>query len=85
MVLLMTVNPGFGGQEFINDVLSKIRELRLNYDKDIEVDGGIDQETAKMCNDVGANVFVAGTYIFRNRKGLSPEEAIEAIRKSTTG
>ena len=64
MVLLMTVNPGFGGQSFMREVLPKIKELRKIYDKDIEVDGGINKDTAKETVSAGANVLVAGTAIF---------------------
>ncbi len=69
MVLLMTVNPGFGGQAFMPEVLSKIRQLRKMVDEkgillDIEVDGGIDTQTAKEVVQAGANVLVAGTAIF---------------------
>jgi ribulose-phosphate 3-epimerase len=69
MVLLMTVNPGFGGQAFIPAVLPKIRALRAEIqrrglDVDIEVDGGIDADTAGPCADAGATVFVAGTAVF---------------------
>ncbi len=69
MVLLMTVNPGFGGQKFMPEVLPKIRQLRNIVDEkgillDIEVDGGIDEETAKEVVRAGANVLVAGTAIF---------------------
>lgn len=69
MVLLMTVNPGFGGQDFISDVLEKIRFTRdvcskLSILMDIQVDGGINDKTAKLCVEAGANVLVAGTYLF---------------------
>ena len=64
LVLLMTVNPGFGGQAFIPEVLTKVRELRKQFDRDIEVDGGINKETAKQAVEAGANVLVAGTAIF---------------------
>jgi ribulose-phosphate 3-epimerase len=69
LVLLMTVNPGFGGQSFIPAVLDKIRELRLLADKykpelEIEVDGGIQPETARACREAGANVLVAGSGIY---------------------
>jgi ribulose-phosphate 3-epimerase len=69
MILIMTVHPGFGGQPFLNDMLEKIeftRDLanKCNLDVDIQVDGGITQETAKLCQRAGANVFVAGTYLF---------------------
>ncbi|WP_062105117.1 ribulose-phosphate 3-epimerase [Bacillus niameyensis] len=82
MVLLMTVNPGFGGQKFIESVLPKIQELRSMIESkglsvDIEVDGGIDAQTVKSCKEAGANVFVAGSAIFGqpNRKA-----AIDEIR-----
>ncbi|MBP1913698.1 ribulose-phosphate 3-epimerase [Lederbergia galactosidilyticus] len=84
MVLLMTVNPGFGGQTFINAVLPKIGEVQRmiqakNLDVDIEVDGGIDTQTAKICKEAGANVFVAGSAIFgRADRNL----AIQEIRSS---
>lgn len=68
-VLIMTVNPGFGGQSFISDSLNKIAELaRLKEEKgysfDIEVDGGVNPEIARQCKDAGANVFVAGSYVY---------------------
>jgi ribulose-phosphate 3-epimerase len=85
MVLLMTVNPGFGGQAFMPEVVEKIEFLRQTCDTlgirqggvtptgdtelppfDIQVDGGINAETAKICADAGANVFVAGSYLFKN-------------------
>jgi ribulose-phosphate 3-epimerase len=69
MVLLMTVNPGFGGQKFIEGVLPKVRALRAEVlrrqlDLDIEVDGGITPETAPVVTEAGANVLVAGTSVF---------------------
>ena len=63
-VLVMTVEPGFGGQKFMKNQLSKIREIRKNYAGDIGVDGGINCETAKLAGKAGANVFAAGTYLF---------------------
>jgi len=61
----MSVNPGFGGQKFMLEVLEKISELRAqNTDLDIVVDGGINEETAKLAVKAGANVLVAGSYIF---------------------
>lgn len=78
MVLVMTVNPGFGGQAFIPDMLRKIRNVRAMIgDRDLEVDGGIDDRTAKEVIQAGANVLVAGSYIFRQESYLS---AIEALR-----
>lgn len=70
MVLVMTVEPGFGGQKFNPDTLEKISEIRYLLDSmgrpqvDIEVDGGINGQTVKLCREAGANVFVSGTYIF---------------------
>lgn len=69
-VLIMTVNPGFGGQSFIETMLEKIKETRAlinttGKEIDIEVDGGITVDTLKMCREHGANVFVAGSAIFK--------------------
>jgi ribulose-phosphate 3-epimerase len=78
LVLCMTVNPGFGGQKFITDVLTKIKELRsLHPDLMIQVDGGVDAETAKLCIEAGANNLVAGSYIFGAEDRKS---AIESLR-----
>ncbi|HBR82313.1 MAG TPA: ribulose-phosphate 3-epimerase [Enterococcus sp.] len=68
-VLVMTVNPGFGGQSFIEETVEKIAELadlrkENNWSYAIEVDGGIVPETGKVCKDAGADVFVAGSYIY---------------------
>lgn len=64
MVLIMTVEPGFGGQDFMFDCLDKIKNLRKAFKKDIEVDGGINDMTARDCFNSGANVLVAGSFIF---------------------
>ena len=69
-VLIMTVNPGFGGQSFIKSQLKKIQNVRKMIDEcekniDLEVDGGINNETAKDVIKAGANVLVAGSYIFK--------------------
>ncbi len=78
MVLIMSVNPGFGGQKFILQALDKIRKLReMKPDLDIEVDGGINAETAKMCIEAGANILVSGSYIFKAEDRL---KAIESLR-----
>lgn len=63
-VLVMTVEPGFGGQKFMRGPLSKIKEIRKNYGGDIGIDGGINYENAKLAASLGANVFIAGTYLF---------------------
>lgn len=78
MVLLMTVNPGFGGQKFIPDMLRKITNVRAMLgDRDLEVDGGIDESTAPLVVKAGANVLVAGSYVYRHDSYL---EAIESLR-----
>lgn len=78
MVLVMTVNPGFGGQVFIPEMIEKIQLVRAMIgDRDLEVDGGIDEETAVEAVNAGANVLVAGSYIFRSDSYF---EAIEKIR-----
>ena len=69
-VLIMTVNPGFGGQAFIPEMLVKVQKVakirdEKGYDFDIEVDGGVDNKTIKACYQAGANVFVAGSYLFK--------------------
>lgn len=69
-VLVMTVNPGFGGQAFLPETMDKVRELVVlrevnQLDFDIEVDGGIDDETIRVAKEAGANVFVAGSYVFK--------------------
>jgi ribulose-phosphate 3-epimerase len=79
MVLLMSVNPGFGGQKFIPSTLDKIKELREMAPKlDIQVDGGINDETAPQCIKAGANIFVAGSYVFG---GNDYKEKIDSLRK----
>jgi ribulose-phosphate 3-epimerase len=76
LLLVMTVNPGFGGQEFIGYTLRKIRQVRAmldarNPDCDLEVDGGIDAATAPSVVAAGANVLVAGTAIFGDSEGVA--------------
>jgi len=63
-VLVMTVEPGFGGQKFMRGPAFKIPEIRKDYSGDIGVDGGINYENARLCVSLGANVFIAGTYLF---------------------
>ncbi len=74
LVLIMSVNPGFGGQKFMPEVLDKIRELkniqkRQNIDFDIEIDGGINFENSKIAIKAGANILVSGTTIFKSNNG----------------
>ena len=69
MVLLMTVNPGFGGQSFIEGVVPKIERLHAmiterGLNVDIQVDGGVNAETSKLVKAAGANVLVAGSYVY---------------------
>ena len=71
-ILLMTVFPGFGGQKFITAVADKVRQLKrymtdLNLDIPIEVDGGIDDKTAKIAHEAGADIFVVGSFIFSHK------------------
>lgn len=81
-VLVMTVNPGFGGQKFIKEMTAKIahldqlRQTNKNCDFEIEVDGGVDDKTIKYCLDAGADVFVAGSYVF----GGDVKQRIESLR-----
>ena len=75
MVLVMTVEPGFGGQKFMHEMLAKITTIRewaheVNPALHIEVDGGISKDTAKLVIDAGANVLVAGTAFFRHSLGI---------------
>jgi ribulose-phosphate 3-epimerase len=85
LVLVMTVNPGFGGQVFIEHVLHKIAQVREMLDSaggnaELEVDGGIDPQTAERVAAAGATVLVAGTAVFRASEGV--ETAIRAIREA---
>jgi ribulose-phosphate 3-epimerase len=83
LVLVMTVNPGFGGQEFIANVLPKIRQVRGMIDKalgtiELEVDGGIEAETAMLTVEAGARVLVAGSAVFGAADGVAA--AMERLR-----
>ena len=69
MVLVMTVEPGFGGQKFMNDMMPKVSAIRQwitesGREIDLQVDGAVNAETAKVCREAGANVLVAGSYLF---------------------
>jgi ribulose-phosphate 3-epimerase len=84
MVLVMTVEPGFGGQSFIYDTLDKIRSIRskineLGLSADVEVDGGINAETTPLVREAGANVLVSGSYLFK------AEDMAEAAKKLKEG
>ena len=82
MVLVMTVEPGYGGQSFMPDMLPKVKAIREEADRrglalDIQVDGGINPETAKLCREAGANVLVAGSSVY---KAADRKAAIDALR-----
>ena len=81
MILIMTVEPGFGGQVFLFDVVDKISELKKIIDQrglslPIEVDGGVNGETVKLVKNAGAEIFVAGSYIFG---AADMEEAVRTL------
>ena len=85
-VLVMTVNPGFGGQKFIPQMVNKVQELAklrdsLGLSFNIEVDGGINDETIKDCAAAGANVFVAGSYVFGADNPVSRIEKLMSAAK----
>ncbi|GED58334.1 ribulose-phosphate 3-epimerase [Brevibacillus formosus] len=83
MVLLMTVNPGFGGQKFIHSVVPKVAQLRKMLNErglghvEIEIDGGVNAQTARLCEEAGATVLVAGSAVFNQE---NRGQAIAAIR-----
>jgi ribulose-phosphate 3-epimerase len=87
LVLVMSVNPGFGGQSFIPGTLKKIEQLavwrkEMNLNFELEVDGGVNTQTAKQCTDAGADVLVAGSAVFNE---LDRHAAIKAIRDAVKG
>ncbi|HET7100488.1 MAG TPA: ribulose-phosphate 3-epimerase [Terriglobia bacterium] len=88
LVLVMTVNPGFGGQEFIMETLPKIREVRRQIEEkglkcEVEVDGGINVETAPLVVEAGADVLVAGSSVYGCKDGVAA--AIQALLASVSG
>ena len=81
MVLVMTVEPGFGGQKFMVDTMDKVKKIREyadsnGIDLDIQVDGGVNDSTIKIASDAGANIFVLGTGFFKSEKFLTAEEIL---------
>ena len=83
MVLLMSVNPGFGGQKFIPNTIKKVTQLKnliIKYNSNalIEVDGGVNLETGRMLVDAGADVLVAGSFVFSSE---NPEETIKELKE----
>ena len=86
MVLIMTVNPGFGGQSFIESMLEKIKELKQliddkNLNVDIQVDGGIKPDNIHKVVEAGANIIVAGSAIFNSE---NIEETVSLMRKNAS-
>ena len=86
LVLIMSVNPGFGGQKFMPEVLNKIKELKKiqkkqNIDFDIEIDGGINFENSKIAIASGANILVSGTTVFKSNNG-DIKKNIELLKSS---
>ncbi len=82
LVLVMSVEPGFGGQKFLESSINKIKELKhlkeeFEYNFLIEVDGGINKETTMLCKEAGVDVLVAGSYIFKSK---NRKEAIDSLR-----
>ena len=83
LILVMSVNPGFGGQKFINSSIQKIKkikELVNNFNIDIEVDGGIDDKTATLVKNAGANILVSGSFIFSGENKSIYKERIASLR-----
>lgn len=83
LVLIMSVNPGFGGQKFISNAVNKVSEtkeliLKKNASALIEVDGGVNLETGKLLVDAGADALVAGSFVFNSQ---NPEETISALKR----
>jgi ribulose-phosphate 3-epimerase len=77
LILVMSVEPGFGGQAFMPEMIPKVRRLREWFPGDLAVDGGINAETGRQMREAGANVLVAGTYVFRSG---SYKDAIRSLR-----
>jgi ribulose-phosphate 3-epimerase len=85
LVLILSVNPGFGGQAFLVEAISKVTEIRrrlnaMGSSADLEVDGGLAANTLPLVQNAGANVFVAGNAVFKHPKGI--KEGIKALRES---
>lgn len=77
--LIMSVEPGWGGQSFMTDMLEKVRILREKFpDKDINIDGGVTDETAPLAIEAGATILISGSYLY---KAEDREEAAEALRR----
>lgn len=90
MVLFMTVNPGFGGQKFIDTVLPKVKQLadiiqERDLSIDIQIDGGVDEKTIGSCVEAGANILVAGSAIFGQKDRTAALQAIKAAGEEALG
>jgi len=81
-VLVMTVNPGFGGQKFMDGVVPKIKSLRKIYKKDIEIDGGINDLNAKLVVEAGANILAAGTFLFGAKNMAQAIRSLKNVKVS---
>jgi len=85
-IIIMTVNPGFGGQTFINSTVKKMEQLakwrkEFHFNYQIEVDGGVNKETAKICADAGADILVAGSAVFKqDDRGKAIQEIAQAAK-----
>jgi ribulose-phosphate 3-epimerase len=84
LVCLMSVNPGFGGQSFINNTFQKIRDLKILIEKYnskalIEIDGGVNSKNAKKLSDEGADILVAGSFVFKSENPKKTIEDLSAI------
>ncbi len=84
LILVMTVNPGFGGQKFLSSQLKKIENIRKKIEKsgkkiELEVDGGINDQTARIAIEAGADVLVSGSYIFGNK---NYQQAIQNLKRT---
>ncbi len=84
LILVMTVEPGFGGQGFMYDQVDKIREVRRMIDDsglniELEVDGGINDETAAICAEAGADVLVSGSYLFKKEDRAAEIKRLQHI------
>ena len=81
LILVMTVNPGFGGQKFLTQMLEKIKKIRNKFPHiDIQVDGGINNETAKLVIEAGANVLVAGSYVFSGNYAEKVNSLLDGVK-----
>ena len=82
-VLVMSVNPGFGGQSFIPEMVEKVRRIKEMTDAPVEVDGGISEETAPLMVEAGAQVLVAGSAVYKGEPETEMRRIIEAGRRAT--